>query len=400
MRKWIAFLAFLLVPLTAAPVLSFEMQDIAVHGFVSQGYLHAEDNNFLADTEDGSFQFNEAGINFSTNITSQLRVGIQLFARDQGEIGNDEVVIDWAYGDYRWRDWLGVRAGIMRGVLGLYNEIRDFDMLRTSILLPQSVYNEYQRDFFSRIKGVGLYGDISLEKFGVISYQAMVGTGEIDEDGGIALQAESSGFLEFVDSDLGTVYNGGIQWHFPEAGIRFGITGYKTTDNETDIRLTIPLGPNVPPGLPAKDVLDEFYTVVYSVEFIYENLILAVEHMDMKRKSSITGFPRRIETDPEGFYISAAYRFTDWLEMGTYYSVYLGDEDDPDGEELEARGLRDYQAWQKDFALTARFDINPNWLVKLEGHRIDGAALLLPQENPDGYEEDWYLFAAKVTFNF
>ncbi len=31
---------------------------------------------------------------------------------------------------------------------------------------------------------------------------------------------------------------------------------------------------------------------------------------------------------------------------------------------------------------------------------MDGAATLLALDNPDGYEEDDFLFAAKVTFNF
>jgi hypothetical protein len=136
---------------TAGPV-SAE-QGVAIHGFVSQGYMKSSDNNFQTDTDNGSFEFNEMGLNFVYDTGENVKVGAQLFARDLGEIGNDTVGVSWAFGDYKWRDWLGVRAGIMKLSTGLYSETRDVDSLRTSILLPQSVYNEWFRDVGQGAKG-------------------------------------------------------------------------------------------------------------------------------------------------------------------------------------------------------------------------------------------------------
>jgi hypothetical protein len=31
---------------------------------------------------------------------------------------------------------------------------------------------------------------------------------------------------------------------------------------------------------------------------------------------------------------------------------------------------------------------------------MNGAASLFPEDHPDGFVEDWHLFAAKVTFSF
>jgi hypothetical protein len=64
------------------------------------------------------------------------------------------VITDWACADYRWRNGLGFRAGIIRQAHGLYNETREIDMLRTAILLPEGVYAENTRDFFSRLQGI------------------------------------------------------------------------------------------------------------------------------------------------------------------------------------------------------------------------------------------------------
>ena len=105
-------------------------QDIQIHGFASQGYIWSDHNNYLADSEDGTAEFNEAAINFQGRLTDNLRAGVQLFAKDLGDYGNNMVTLDWAYGDYRFEDWLGVRFGRVKRYSGLYGETRDYDMLR------------------------------------------------------------------------------------------------------------------------------------------------------------------------------------------------------------------------------------------------------------------------------
>ena len=102
-----------------------EVGEIDIHGFISQGYLKSSENNFLAESKDGTFQFNEMGINFATWMTSDLSLGVQFFASDIGDFGNDEITIDWAYADYRFKPYLGIRAGKIKLPSYLYNETRD-----------------------------------------------------------------------------------------------------------------------------------------------------------------------------------------------------------------------------------------------------------------------------------
>ena len=126
---------------------------VDIHGYISQGYMRSNKNNFLAESYGGSFQFNELGINFSVELTDQLHAGLQLASRDLGSLGNNKVVVDWAFMDYHYQDWMGLRVGRVKMPFGLYNETRDIDMLRTSILLPQGVYNENFRDALTGIQG-------------------------------------------------------------------------------------------------------------------------------------------------------------------------------------------------------------------------------------------------------
>jgi hypothetical protein len=398
MKKQIIASAAALLVLLACNAGAVDLSGIDIHGFISQGYLFSDENNYLADTEDGSFQFNELGINFSKELTDQLRLGIQFFSRDLGSVDNNEIIIDWAYGDYRWQDWLGLRVGIIHEVHGLYSETRDFDMLRTAIFLPQSVYSELDRDFFSRIMGGALYGNIPLGKMGSISYNFLAGTQNLKEDNGSSRWVEATGLFDVDEWDVGGVYNGGLLWNTPLQGLRLSMTGLKSNDIQQMVKTTVPLGP-VPAGTKFTNDIIELYSCVFSAEYTWKHLTLSTEYMKQKTETEIPNFRTSINR-PEAYYFNAVYRFTDWFEMGTYYSVYYTDADDRDGDKFKNRGLPDFRGWQKDFAVSARFDINEYWLFKLEGHMMDGAAQVLPQENPDGLEEDWYLFSAKVTFNF
>ncbi|RLC03008.1 MAG: hypothetical protein DRI57_29555, partial [Deltaproteobacteria bacterium] len=150
MKKTIFLTVFISIMLIGN-LRAFEIPKIDIHGFVSQGFLKTDQNNYLGDTEDGTFQFNEMGINFSTKLPKRLRIGLQFFSRDLGQEGNNDIVLDWAYADYRWKEWLGFRIGKIKVVYGLYNETRDMDMLRASVMLPQSVYTELWRDRLSSI---------------------------------------------------------------------------------------------------------------------------------------------------------------------------------------------------------------------------------------------------------
>lgn len=378
--------------------LAWDTDQIKIHGFISQGYLKSTENNMLENSEKGSFQFNELGLNFSSELTDKLRMGLQFFSRDFGSFGNNEVIIDWAYADYRWRNWFGFRAGIIRQAHGLYNETRDIDMLRTAVLLPEGIYAENTRDFFSRLQGGSVYGEISLLSAGSLSYMFLAGTKKIDSDSAAAKWTEAAGLYEVKGESDGFFYNGSLQWHTPADGLRIGATLLRTTDFQMNTQSKIPIA-SVPVGTQWTLDFLEYYTYVLSVEYIRQNLKLVAEHSMSKYHTEIKNVSKRLAR-PFGCYAAASYRFNPWFELGAYYSVSYYDNDDKGGDYFKARGLPEYRAWQKDFALSARFDINEYWTLKLEGHALNGTLQVLPQENPDGDEKDWYLFAAKVSFSF
>ncbi len=411
----------------AAAANAGEIGEVDIHGFISQGYFLSDHNNFLVDSEDGSFEINEIGINFSTWVTSDLSLGMQFFAGDLGDVGNDEIRIDYAFADYRYKEWLGFRLGKVKSPGGIYGDTRDIDMLRTCILLPQSVYLDTFREPGIAMKGVEVYGSIDLNSAGIFSYQIITGTLELASDSGVAKNVmkdviENGINLDIDRFDVDDKFLANLIWETPIEGLRLAVN-YDTIEMTTIAHFTqpffVPGGPPFPMAL-AGDVLTtdmEIDTLVCSIEYTWGDMIIAFEHYEGDNKQQditfsstmgvIPGDPRVMESI--GYYGSISYRFNEWFELGAYYSELYGDRHDKDGDRFDDTATgganEDYRAWNKDLALSTRFDININWLVKLEVHKINGTTAVSYADNLDSAgnydaEEDWYLYAAKVSYMF
>ncbi|MBU0996079.1 MAG: hypothetical protein KJ737_26585 [Proteobacteria bacterium] len=391
MNKLYHALILVFICMLVAGSLPAGAEGVNIHGFISQGYLKTNQNNYLAETDDGSFQFNEMGINFTTFATSDLKIGCQFFARDLGDVGNDEIIINWAFAEYTYRNWLGLRAGILKYAFTLYNETRDFDSLRTSIFLPSSVYNEWLRDGFNKMKGIELFGLTGLGPLGMLEYQFQTGVAPT------ALNSGTTKYLtEMPTSELGsltnaepdTTYAARLIWNLPIDGLRIGGSYIRSG--------LLYEGTVKDYGLPISIDIKKADVYSFYAEYTYQNLKIAVENYwsESEATSTITlpnGDPyvRKTKTkDGDTYYASLGYRFTDWFEAGYYYSTAEGGADDKgDLNTLE------------DHCLSLRFDINPNWIAKLEAHVMEGKAGVEPDNDGHVYNE-WMLYAAKMSFSF
>src|SRR5258706_7896765 len=187
---------------------------VEVHGFVSQGFIVSAVNNYLADSKDGSFEFTEGGLNFNKQLTDKLRAGFQLFTRKLGPIGDFNVKMDWFHLDYRFKDWLGIRAGRVKLPFGLYNDSSDIDSARVPILLPQSVYPTANRDFLLAQTGAEIYGYVRMRAAGAFDYRIYAGTIFIDVP-----QQPGSPF-QVMDLKTKYVVGGRLVWETPLEGLR------------------------------------------------------------------------------------------------------------------------------------------------------------------------------------
>jgi hypothetical protein len=359
-----------------------EALPVEIHGFVSQGFILSTSNDYLAESSNGSFEFAEVGINFTKQLTDQLRWGMQLFARDLGPINNYTARLDWFYLDYRYKDWLGVRAGRVKLPFGLYNEIQDIDSARVPVLLPQSVYPTQNRDFLLALTGGEVYGYIDLQNAGALEYRIYGGT--------IFLTTTNQPGSPVQTSEVGVPYmlGGRLLWETPVPGLRAG-GSIQALELEADAYLTAAMM-RAHVKLPA-------VLWVGSVEYAKDELLLAAEysrwHLDLDSDNPAV-FPGTPLITSERGYVMGSYRVNTWFQPGVYYSVLF-----PNVTDREGRA-----SMQHDIAATARFDINDFWLVKLEGHYMMGTAGLSSSLNGNvplgALDRHWGVFFVKTSAYF
>lgn len=370
-----------------------DLRAFQVHGFVSQGFLVTTDNNYLARSSKGSFEFTEVGLNVTKPLTDKLRVGVQLFARDLGPIGNYSAKFDWFYLDYRFADWLGVRAGRVKLPFGLYNEINDADSARTFVLLPQSTYPVTSRDFLLAQTGVEVYGRAAIPRAGALEYRIYGGTVFLENT------PQPGSPYEVTDIHVPYLVGGRVMWEAPLDGLRAGGSLQwlrLDMDFRADSDLWMPLQMQglLPADFDGAGKARIPATLwVASLEYAAHDLLLAAEygrwHVDLE--SSVPALIPAQDVVSERMYAMAAYRVSGWFQPGAYYSLLYAD--------VDARKGRD--AYTRDLAATLRFDLNNYWLLKLEGHYLVGTAVLNSRLNGgkplDELEREWGLFMIKTT---
>src|SRR5882724_233482 len=356
---------------------------LEVHGFASQGFIFTLGNDYLADrTTKGSFEFSEIGINFTTDLTDSLRMGVQLFAQDLGPTGNYNAKADWFFIDYRWRDWLGLRAGRLKIPYGLHNEIQDIDSARVPVLLPQSVYPLQGREILFAQTGAELYGFLRSRSLGALDYRAFAGTIFLDRN-----NLTPPGAAFDLDFKVPYVVGGRILWETPLDGLRLG-GSIETARLDTTAFV---------PGIDPIKIKSHSLLWVGSAEYSIGDLVLTAEYArpSSSQSSNNPAASPPLDATSERGYLMASYRVAPWLQPGAYYSVLF-----PDIHHREGRENRQY-----DVAGTLRFDINTHWLVKLEGHYMAGTAGLLDslRINPPDIttaERYWAAFFVKTTAHF
>lgn len=355
---------------------------LEVHAFVSQGYAKSTDNDYLLLSSKGSFEMSEAGLNFTSQLTERLRVGIQLFAYDLGKLGNYTARADWFYLDYRLKDWLGLRAGRTKLPFGLYSDVSDIDAARTPILLPQAIYPQTNRYFLLGVTGGSLYGYVNLGRAGALDYRAV--------GGAIPVSPAQIGAPPEVSSiDIPYVAAGRFLWETPLSGLRLGVSLLVLKLNETGVLPTMPTPTNV-------SLNDVVYSAIGSVEYAWRDLLIAAEYGQARsvvHDDQPALFPEGATVDAGGYGL-VAYRVTKWLQPSVYYSFFaanrnLGDQ--------AANMTTNDENIQDDLAGTLRFDVNDFWIVKVEGHYMHGTAALgaVPTAAPN-----WGLFLVKTTAYF
>jgi hypothetical protein len=331
---------------------------IQMHGFASQGFALSNDNNYLTmDTSKGSFAFTDGGLNLSTHLNDKLRVGAQGYIRQIGQLGGGRFSLDWAFIDYKWRDWMGFRAGKVKTALGLYNDTQDAESLHTWALLPQALYPSDLRTSLIAHTGGDVYGEINLHKgkAGSLSYTAYIGRRSNDTRNGYFFNTQDTGIP--LNSWSGYMAGADVRWNTPLKGLMVGGSFVNEVDHAvgTYSALGAPYTLDSEPDR-VSDVYAD-YTIGklrLDAEARWNNIVYAF---------TVLGNSSPTQQGSNGWFASAAYRLTSKLEVGAYNSRFFVAA--PSSPEYAANHIFDQTA-------TVRYDITHWWDVKVEGHFING----------------------------
>lgn len=360
------------------------LQDLhlQIHGNVAEGVLYGSGNNYLAaDTTDGTGKWDEGTLSVMSVVNDHFRFGAQGTSWLLGELGRQNVELDWAYADYKFNSWFGVRAGQVKTPFGLYNEIQGVDAVTNWALLPESIYPADLRSFTLSHQGGVLYGDIPLGKHGgTISWTGFGGRRAQRRNEGYYLTLASEGIS--LGDVAGTIAGADVRWRTPLDGLLFGGAYSGTSLSAPNASLG---------GIPLPESTDLWQKQIYS-QLERGRWNLSFEYRLAPVRTALGPFPATYE-GVHSWYTMASYHATNKLTVGSYYDQNrlfppVGNSNTPNN-------------YLKDVAVNARYDFNRFFYGKLEGHYMDGNSLgFYPQVNPEGYQKVTRLLAARVGFTF
>ncbi len=355
-------------------------------GFIGQGYIKTDTNNFYGNSASGSLDFHEIGINASIRPLSNLQLAGQLMSRRAGETDDGDIRVDYALADLNaisnTVSQAGLRLGRVKIPFGLYNETRDVPFTRPSIFLPQSIYFDRTRQLALSADGGQIYMDRLIDD-NLLSFQ--LGIGQL-QTGGLEYAVFGLDAPGRLDSEVSyaarLLFDG-------QDGLTVALT-YGIAD--------LQYKPGSPDPFGAGDM--RFKPLVLSIQYDAGDWELTSEMATRStRLSGIT--PTETRFIGESYYLQGIYRFNPAWQGLMRYDVLYTDRNDKDGSAYAAAtGGPAYSRFAKDWTVGLRWLPHRQWMVSGEFHHVDGTAWLAVPDNPQPTERIWNMFSAEVSYRF
>ena len=384
--------------------------DVQIHGFASQSFIKTDHNSFFGDSENGSFEYYELGVNGSWAPRPDLQFSLQVVARDAGAGDNGSARVDYGFMDYSFisnaTELWGLRLGRIINPYGFYNDTRDVAFTRPSILLPQSIYFDSARSLSLSSDGVQLYGEHRSDEGDLLLQlgYARPRTGDINFKYDV-FRRDVPGKL---DGALPSFFARALYETF-DSRWRFGVTAARVN---TDYTARYPY-PTFFPDEELADLSDGrflFTPIILSAQYNSERWTFTSEYA--WRKAEFFDFQDIPDQSfiGESYYLQGTYRITPKWEAFLRYDVLYWDKDDRGGTHWE-RDLRRgpyHSAFAKDWSAGVRWDVTENFMLRAEFHNVDGTGWLPVADNPaiidpeqwDSISRRWNLFAMLASFRF
>lgn len=362
---------------------SMDDLNLQVHGYATQGSIYSTNNNWdTTNSTDGSTAWTEAVVNVTAQPQPKLRIGVQARYFLLGTYGN-AITLDWAEGDYKMNEYFGFRVGKVKTPAGMLNETQDIDPAHLWILLPQSTYPLDSRNSTLAHDGGVVYGSVPLgDAVGKMEYRAYGGQRVVSGDDGY-LQPYRDAGLSLPNGITGSMFGGTLKWDTPVEGWTAGAS----VDSEN------PTGSIVAGPYTGEFSAHRFYPYYFFSNYEYNRVMFGGEYSRLAAytQTQFPGGPPIVYlTDRRNFYAMASYKVIEKLTAGMYYSSAI-----------DRQAAHTSSRYQKDWALSARYDFNPFLYAKFEEHIIDGTLIGYSiLNNTGGFKPNTRMMLLKIGVSF
>lgn len=367
-------------------------EDIQVHGFASQAFVYTTDNNFFGDSEHGSFDFTELGLNTSLQLSPKFRLSGQLLSRRAGEFYNGSPWVDYALVDINLvstpQYQFGAYLGRIKNPVGLYNETRDVAHTRQAIFAPQVIYFDKVRNLIMSADGVHLHSNHFLSNGNL---RLRVGTGYPVPDKNVEYAYMGRDWSGKLKGDNLAVFgqvlyeHDGGRWIYSLTGARLSMDYDSTTGSILN-----------------SGELDIDYSVLsaqYNGEKWQFTTEVAFEHVSFH---DISPFFEASGTDSIGFYGQLDYTINSRWQSFIRYEEFQLNKNDWDGKKTaQQTGLPAHLNYAKFWVIGGLWDIKQNLRLRTEYQFSRGSATLSPRENDIFLtKKDWDMFSISLSYRF
>lgn len=397
---------FLISMFLANTVLAYEVtENLQVHGFFTQNGVYTSQNNMYGDSKNSfSGDFREAGLNLFYTPLSNISFSAQALYRKAGEVDNDTVDMDYAFVDFKIKDYgsgyYGLRLGRIKNPIGLYNETRDVAFTTPSIILPQGIYFDRSRSLLLSSDGGQFYWEHLMDS-GNLSLKIIYGITRNDNDellkaiipyAAPLIPIAPQGELNSTGSKPSTLSQ--ISYESNNGEFIYALS-YADAELEYDSKGNEPF----------KDgATTTFKMYVLSAQYNAEKFTLTGEYK--YQKNNFKGFGQLFpDAKPvsESWYIQAAYRLQhNWQVYSRYDEAYSSKDDRGGTRQSSLTGNPAHMSFARSAMLGIRWDINSSMMLRAEYHNVDGTSWLTSADNPDRSKTDryWDLFALQLSVRF
>lgn len=382
-----------LVQAGGAVAMDFMENQVQVHGFLTQGMVRTDRNNFYGNSsEHASFDFREIGINGSYRVNPGLRLAAQVMSRTAGEMDDGRLWLDFAMADFTLLDdenkRAGVRLGRMKNAYGLYTETRDVAFTRPGVILPQPIYFDRTRNLVLSGDGAQFYGEFAVP------------------GGNLEIVASASKLPTSDRSSKATLVAPNAPGELEQGSFAPGLRVLYETENRqwrgglTYCTLSQSYRPAAGDRIPPTQI--DFAPWIASLQYTDDRWTLTGEYS--QRKTKVVSGPLTImDGIAENWYLQGQYRFAPGWELLLRYDSAITDMDDRNGQKAAAKfGYPTHSRFTYDWVAGLRHDLTPSFMVRAEVHHVDGTNWLSALDNPAPAKmaRHWNMFMLLGSYRF